>query len=121
MKKVKIFTLVFLIVFNCLLFQATTCKELYFNLPCEWYSEEPYIYLERGCSRGQMTIDGITYDFFTILSNNATYIAFEVWVGEQREIFWEASTVYKNDILYLKITTDNISNYKGKTIKMYKR
>ncbi len=64
-----------------------------------------------------MRIAGIDYEFYTYISNDARYIGF---CSNAKEVLWEADTHFKDDCLYLTVTIDNISNYKGQVIKLYK-
>jgi len=94
-----------------------TCRKYYWRYDCYWVSLNPLIVLDKGCGSGEMIIDNVRYEFYTGISNNATYIKFRV---NQNEVLWKADTKLKGEFLYLTITIDNISNYKGQTIVLHK-
>ena len=99
-------------------------RTYYWDYEGEWISDNPQVTLYKGCDRGEMTIDGIHYEFYTGVSNNASYIYFYIPENNdhQSEIYlWRANTTLKKDKLYLEITEDNISNYQGKTIVLTKK
>ena len=100
-----------------ILLPCVGCKKYYWDYDCYWISEEPQITLNKGCGDGKMKIADVVYEFYTYISNDATYIGF---CNSNEEVLWEADTNFKDDCLYLTITIDNISNYEGKVIKLNK-
>ncbi len=104
------------------LFGALVCggcnRKKYWEYNCNWVSEEPKIIFYRGCGEGEITLNAKTYNFYTAQSNDAKKISIYY---DDNKLIWEALTKLKNGVLYLEVITDNISDYNGKTIKLYKQ
>ncbi len=125
MEKIKkVFTKI-LLSFLCMIIilSGVGCRKYYWDYDCYWISEDPQIVLDKGCGSGKMKIDDVLYEFYTYVSNNATYIGFYTVENdnfESKTYLWKADTDFKDDCLYLTITIDNISDYEGKVIKLIK-
>lgn len=126
--KRKTFLTVVVVVLSA--FVAMSCSlsgvKYYWDSDCEWYSNEPQIVLNKGCKSGEMTVDGVSYEFFTARSSDGKRIELRKGsvddndVGENF-ILWLCNTKLKNGLLYLTVTIDNVSDYEGKTIVLHPR
>lgn len=99
-------------------------NKYYWDYECNWVCDTPQITIYKGAGGGEMTIDGVTYNFYTRRANNATYIYFYTIENndfQNRIYLLKADTVFENDKLYLTITEDYISNYQGQTFVFEKK
>ena len=102
----------------------TSCrnKTKWFNYNCKWECPEYNFYLGKQGSTATLTYNEETYTFTTGKSNNATYIKFYIPNGKKyvENYSMKANTTYKNDILYLEFTEDEIADFVGKTLEFRK-
>ena len=127
MKKIRhlYMNTILLCMVGCCFVWLVGCQKYYWDYDCCWVSDEPKVELFQGCGSGRMTIDRVEYEFVTAQSNNATYITFyekdPSFENDLGKLLWKADTELKNGKLYLTITIDNISNYRGQTIILSQR
>ena len=100
-------------------------KTKWFNYDCKWECTEFNFYLGKQGNNAVFTYNEVEYHLDTAISNNATYIRFfsgenseEILSDENQVMF--ANTTYKDDILYLEFTQDDIANLEGKTLTFTK-
>lgn len=90
------------------------CKKDYWEYDCGWVATDPQIELYKGCGGGNMTIDGVRYDFYTAQSNDAKDIEF--YLDGTSTLLMKADTKLEREKLVLTITYDGVSSYTGEAI-----
>ena len=115
-KKILKWVSVFVVAFT--LFILTSCrnKTKWFNYSCEWECPEYNFYLGIHGGQADFTYNETKYHFINGKSNDGTTIEF----CYKEKIVMFANTTYKNDILYLEFTQDDIADFEGKTLTFTK-
>ncbi len=115
-KKILKWVSVFVIVFSLLTLTSCRNKKKWFNYSCEWNCSEYNFHLGKQGNHAKLTYNEEEYSFDTAKSNNASYIRFYI---DDKQVM-HANTTYKNDILYLEFTQDDIADFEGKTLTFTK-
>ncbi len=114
--KYRTISFIFVMIASVLLLTSCRNKKKWFNYSCEWDCSEYNFHLGKQGSDASLTYSEIDYQFKTAKSNNASYIRFYIY--DEQVMF--ANTTYKNDILYLEFTQDDIADFEGKTLTFTK-
>lgn len=105
---------------------ATACrsKKKWFNYDCSWKCDEYNFRIEKHGGSAVLNYNDIEHSLKAYKSNNARDIGFyysssNEGVSEDM-IVMKANTTFKNDILYLEFTKDDVADFLGKTLTFTK-